>query len=454
MKKIIYSLIASVVVLCFASCDPQDNDSHSLGGQLVDESDISFSVTTTENPNEYAFTNTSKQLSADVQFFWSLDGKKMLPTTPGDVVKMVYRKAGSYSVSLYAFTQAGQTEISQTFTVAQDLKEEGDEFAWTGFGFDNNGNLFKNATFTNEFYYANADWQSYGDPTYNLDGNQKLEMTYDQATVAQWQNQVHFITNIAVSSGKTYDFSVAIKATNDIPAATVKVGKDGDDDTMLFLADKNVSLKANEVKVVYGTALAGFDGNAKITFDFGGSPENTDVTIYDIVLAEHNDANVAPLDYNSDANLWKAVDETKALDVTFWWANADWGQIGDPEFEQDGNVYTITANDATAAEWQAQNVFAAKSLGLGAGDVVDFSCIMKASNDSRITIKLCDQADDDNQSFYKNDIQLKAGNVQVIKFTGTQLAKGDAAKVKLILDFGGCQAGTEFKIGDITLIKQ
>lgn len=43
--------------------------------------------------------------------------------------------------------------------------------------------------------------------------------------------------------------------------------------------------------------------------------------------------------------------------MSFWWADAGWAQIGDPGFEANGRIYTITSNSATAAEWQAQNVF-------------------------------------------------------------------------------------------------
>ena len=63
--------------------------------------------------------------------------------------------------------------------------------------------------------------------------------------------------------------------------------------------------------------------------------------------------------------------------------------------------------------------------------------------------------DDDNTLIYKNDIQLKAGVAQVLKFTDTQLAKGtDAPAVKLIFDLGGIPAGAEFRVTDITLIKK
>lgn len=284
MKKIIYSLISSIVILCFTACDPQDNDSHSLGGQLVAESDISFNVAATGNPNEYTFTNTSKELPSDVRLFFSLGDGKTIEVASGASVTKVYEFAGSYNVSLLAFTKAGHIGVSQMVTVNQDL--------------------------------------------------------------------------------------------------------------------------------VHG------------------------------------------LDYNSAANVWKAVDESKAYSIVFWWADAGWTQVGNPDFKQDGNVYTITSKTATVAEWQAQNTFNTNSLTLAGTDVFDFSCIMKASKDSRMTIKLCTQGDDDNKAFYKNDIQLKAGKSQVVAFNNSKLSKGSSGKIKLVFDFGGCQAGTEFSIASIALIKK
>ena len=93
-------------------------------------------------------------------------------------------------------------------------------------------------------------------------------------------------------------------------------------------------------------------------------------------------------------------------------------------------------------------------FGFSADDVFDFSCVVMATADSRVTVKLCQIDDDDNQAFYKNDVQLKAGKLQVIKFADCKFAKGAASPVKLIYDFGGCEAGVDFVIANITIIKK
>lgn len=452
MKKIIYSLISSIVILCFTACDPQDNDSHSLGGQLVAEGDISFTVAETGKPNEYTFTNTSKELPSDVKLYFSFADGKVIEATPNSSITKVYKKAGSYTVSLLAFTKAGQTAVSQTVTVAKDLQA----FAWPGFDYESSANMFKTATFTNEFYYA-PGWSQIANPTITKTGNQQFDLVFGSATADQWQNQVHFITNMAVSAGKTYDFSVCLKATKDIPAATVKVSKVGADDTYFLLRNHNVSLKADETKVVSGSALVGFDGQVKITFDFAGNPENTNLSISNIYLTEHQETNVAPLDYDLAGNLWKAVDTDKAYTMAHWWSDASWTQIGNPGFSQDNSVYTITSKAATAAEWQAQNTFNTNSLAIGANELFDFSCVIMATKDSPCIIKLCPQEDggDNNYAFEKHGIQLKANEIKVIRFDNQKLANGaSSSKVKLIFDFGGCQDATDFSITGITLIKK
>ncbi len=459
MKKIIYGLILGIVALSFSACEPKVLDEHDLGGKLVANGDISFTVAPAAKPNEYVFTNTSKDLGSDVQLFWSFGDGKVVAAydtttkTYAPITKQ-YKKAGSYTVSLIAFTKAGQTTASTTFTVAKDLQA----FGWPGFDYASSLNLFKTASFTNGFYYAHGNgWTQYPNPTITATGNQDFTLTFAGASDLQWQNQVSFTTNIAIQAGKTYDFSVCLQSSTDIPAATVKVQKDGDDNTSMLLRDHNVSLTADTRKVVSGSALAGFDGNLKIVFDFGGNPANTNMEISNIYISEHQADNVAPLDYDLAGNVWKPVDTNKAYTMSFWWADANWTQIGNPGFDQTGSVYTITSKSATAAEWQAQCTFNTTSLAIDANQLFDFSCVVMATKDSPCIIKLCPQETngDNNYAFEVHAIQLKANEIKVLRFDNQKFKNGaSTAKAKLIFDFGGCQDATDFSITGITLIKK
>ncbi len=338
-----------------------------------------------------------------------------------------------------------------------------DNVGFQGFDATSDFNMFKSCKYTNTFYYA-PGWSQLPDPTMTVDGT-KFKLSYSKATAAQWQNQIMFNTDMATSASKTYDFSAKITTSNDVPAATVKVCS-ADDKTAIVDYEKSVSLKANKQYVVYGSGVKGADiNNVKLVFDFGGNPDNTNVTISDIVLKDNanDDGTVAPLNYDDPNNLWKDIDANQSYDMTFWWSNANWGQIGNPDFKVStkaygGKVYTIKANDATSLEWQAQNTFTPKSLPVAATDLVDFSCVLSCPTSvPRATIKLCESGgkDDNNLLFYKNDISLKAGEKKVLKFTDTKLSGAtDVKNIKLIFDFGGCKAGDEFTITDITLIKK
>ena len=200
----------------------------------------------------------------------------------------------------------------------------------------------------------------------------------------RWQAQMQVEnTGIVLSAGKTYDFSVVINSSVDGVGATVKPQKEGDDGT--FFTENIFPLhKGNNVIAL--TGCVGFDGNLKVAFDFVGAPEGTVFTVKNFFITEHNDANVIPLDYNSADNIWKAIDDTQAFEMSFWWADAGWAQIGDPGFEANGRIYTITSNSATAAEWQAQNVFNTTSLGFSADDVFDFSCVVMATADRKSVV--------------------------------------------------------------------
>lgn len=452
-KNLLYGFFAlSMAVVGMSSCSPLDSDDHSLGGSVVSQDALSMTISGGAD-NTYTITNSSQKLT-DVRYFISLDGNKLNEIAAGASITNQYKKKGTYPVYLYAFSACDQKMISQNIEVAEDWIDPNaptdDPTEWLGFTAGTN--FFEGASATHRFWFAGGDWGQIADPDNDGDVATGITFTMNGCGTERWQAQVQVEnTGIVLSSSKAYDFSVVINSSVDGVSATVKPQKDGDDGT--FFTENIFPLhKGNNVIAL--TDCAGFDGNLKVAFDFAGAPEGTVFTIKNFYIAEHSDSNVIPLDYNSADNVWKAVDDAQAFEMSFWWANADWAQIGDPGFDVDGRIYTITSNDATKDEWQAQNVFNTTSLGFAADDEFDFSCLMVATADSRVTIKLCQVNDDDNQAFYKNDIQLKAGKVQVIKFADCKFAKGAASPVKLIYDFGGCEAGVDFVIADITIIKK
>lgn len=145
-------------------------------------------------------------------------------------------------------------------------------------------NLWKTATFTNFFFYAPL-WAQIADPAMTTNGN-SYTLTFPTATTDQWQNQVHFrTTGLATSAGKTYDFRVILNSSKDINGVTIKLTKVGEDATFFFT--NRVNLKAFEDFTFKMPAMEGKDiDNISLVFDFGGNPDNTEVTISSIILKE------------------------------------------------------------------------------------------------------------------------------------------------------------------------
>ncbi|MDD4516253.1 hypothetical protein [Massilibacteroides sp.] len=148
-------------------------------------------------------------------------------------------------------------------------------------------NLWKGVAFTNIFYYA-PGWSQLPDPVLKIEGTQ-YSTNFPSATTDQWQNQVTFITDeLATSASENYDFKVTLNASNEIKGVTVKFAQEDNDDVFLFL--ERIDLLAGEDVEVKVINAEGVDiTKAKIVFDFGGNPENTDLVIKDIILQKHKD---------------------------------------------------------------------------------------------------------------------------------------------------------------------
>ena len=148
-------------------------------------------------------------------------------------------------------------------------------------------------------------------------------------------------------------------------------------------------------------------------------------------------------DANSNFNMWKGITPT----MEFWYAPG-WNQIADPDFKDAGNDYTITLPEATTDQWQAQVKFHT-DLTTSAANNYDFSAVFNSDKDMNgATVKLV--LDGDDGVFYFTDrIDLKAGQDYI--FWKSDMPGIDMPKVMLVLDFGGCQAGTTVNVSNIVL---
>ena len=159
--------------------------------------------------------------------------------------------------------------------------------------------------------------------------------------------------------------------------------------------------------------------------------------------ADERFVNEVGFDATSDFNMWKGITPT----MEFWYAPG-WSQIADPGFVDAGNDYTITLPEATTDQWQAQ-VKMHTDLTTNAATNYDFSAIFNSNKDlNGATVKLVLDGDD-GVFYFAERIDLKAG--QDIVFWQSDMPGIDMSKVMLVLDFGGCEAGTVVNVSSIVL---
>ncbi len=173
---------------------------------------------------------------------------------------------------------ADNTEVTVSSIV---LQEHGaGKVSWNA---DSSCNLWNGATYNNTFYYA-PGWAQIADPVIDVNGN-SYKIGLPSATSDQWQAQVHFCTDMASNSANSYDFHCILSSTQDMSGATIKLTKEGDDNTFYFT--ERVKLAAFEDYVFEMTGMAGIDmEKINLVFDFGGNADNTEVTVSKIIFKE------------------------------------------------------------------------------------------------------------------------------------------------------------------------
>ena len=338
-------------------------------------------------------------------------------------------------------------------------------------GFDANSdfNLWKGVTPDATFYFApnwspdrTADMQA----TYNDKGND-YTITVPDAAFDRWQAQMHLhTTGVETSAANHYDFSCIFVADADIDGVTVKVTNEADNEAIIDV--DNISLKAGKEYVFWKSDIEGKDlSPVKIVFDFGHASGATTINVSNIVLKDHanNDGTIVSeggegggedkptmdWNYESGANLWKAVDDGTLFDAFgYWFADDSWTALGtQPEATQNGDTYEITIPEGIGgSQWQGQFHIDTK-LTASADKAYNFYFVMEADNDCPgVTVKLTDAGD--SNFFCEGRHDVKADEPFIFKLEGATLKEGkDAEAIRLFFDFGGSPAGTHVKISKI-----
>ena len=403
------------------------------------------------------------------EWSWEVDGEDLYLILPANTYWPYYANVD--------FIANPRFKVESISTKSADLVIDNGEIAWhftitsgaaevkfNGFNYNHEANLWKpvdaEGAHSYSFFYA-PGWTQIADPEVSCAGG-KYTFSLPSATSEQWQAQCFIIptTDLPLSAATNYDFSCILNSSTDIKKVTLKLTDTTNDGNFLFT--ENVNLTAFEDYVFYLSDLPGIDAAAvKMVFDFGGNPDNTEVSVSNIVLKDHaiDDGTVLPsvpedpvagpeeYKYDSEANLWKAADA--AHSYSFFYAPS-WSQLPDPEVENNGNEYLLKLPSATFAQWQAQFfIIPDNPVALESSKSYDFSVVLNSTTDIRaVTLKLTDVSSDDNFLFTEN-VNLSAFEDYI--FDLSDLPGIDAAAVKMVFDFGGNPDNTEVTIKRIVL---
>ena len=419
----------------------------------------------TNDGNDYLYPVEAQT----AEWSWEVDGEDLYLILPANTYWPYYANVD--------FIANPRFKVESISTKSADLVIDNGEIAWhftitsgaaevkfNGFNYNHEANLWKpvdaEGAHSYSFFYA-PGWTQIADPEVSCAGG-KYTFSLPSATSEQWQAQCFIIptTDLPLSAATNYDFSCILNSSTDIKKVTLKLTDTTNDGNFLFT--ENVNLTAFEDYVFYLSDLPGIDAAAvKMVFDFGGNPDNTEVSVSNIVLKDHaiDDGTVLPsvpedpvagpeeYKYDSEANLWKAADA--AHSYSFFYAPS-WSQLPDPEVENNGNEYLLKLPSATFAQWQAQfHIIPDNPVALESSKSYDFSVVLNSTTDIRaVTLKLTENGNDDNFLFTEN-VNLSAFEDYI--FDLSNLPGIDAAAVKMVFDFGGNPDNTEVTIKRIVL---
>lgn len=412
-------------------------------------------ITVDQETNTARFSFTGK----GVYPVWIIDGKSY---SSNFEFTRYYRKAGDYSVDVKIGNGNGlsQGTITKTFNVEKTIMN-----GFPGFVYDSEFNLWTKATKQNPTFYYAPGWADQGVPTHSFDG-ETINLSLPTATNERRQCQMHIATDISLNEGEAYDGSAIFTATKDMKDVLLKIHPTGDDnDNHSFFFSQKVNLTAGEPQAFWFSGLEAVVpmNDLIFTFDFGGNPDNVEITIENIVLKSHanDDGTVLPelpttpepnwVDVNSPENLWS----TASFEQEFYYAPG-WSQIADPKLTFDGKNFSVELPAATSDQWQAQVKLHTDLTVPDNGVGYDFKIVLTSNLDHPgATVKLVqtDEGEDnkhDNNFFFVERIPLTA-DAPYTFWVANVKAPEPMHAVSLVLDFGGCAEGTVIDVKDITL---
>lgn len=416
----------------------------------------------TNDGNDYLYPVEAQT----AEWSWEVDGEDLYLILPANTYWPYYANVD--------FIANPRFKVESISTKSADLVIDNGEIAWhftitsgaaevkfNGFNYNHEANLWKpvdaEGAHSYSFFYA-PGWTQIADPEVSCAGG-KYTFSLPSATSDQWQAQCFIIptTDLPLSAATNYDFSCILNSSTDIKKVTLKLTDTANDGNFLFT--ENVNLTAFEDYVFYLSDLPGIDAAAvKMVFDFGGNPDNTEVTIKRIVLKDHAIDDGTHKGGASGENPGGGLD-TSGTDIwdnakvsyTWWYSMADWSGTLTPEISTISNGWKVVIPAGIGgSEWQGQTHFTLDAPA-SAAKKYDFCVTLNSSAACTCTVKLAWEGNDkDHAFFYDGNVALSAyEDFQYIQ-SGVS-PDADYDKLALFIDLGRTPAGAEVEIKDIHL---
>lgn len=453
MKNIIkYMAGALFAGLTMTACSPEKFDGPDQAG-VPTSNGADFDISVDQSINQVTVSYNQKGSYP----IWSFDGGKTYSTQP--TVSKIFALRGDYQVSMKIGNRNGisQGEVTKTFTMNQtqvDFDSYKSKFVgkeWR-IKYDEAGHMGCGPSGTDGLGWWSAapgdkaDWGVYDDRiTFSNDGAYTYNPGAGGTVYVNWGCSIYPEYNINKASET--DFTAPV----DPQTSSYTLDADADGNVVIKLAAKTLfPYIANDEQFNGGEYRIESLSNKKMSLII----DNGNIAWHFILTSEEDKPATPSIN-------WVAVDSPDNLGagfntvgtMEFWWADAGWGQIGNPEFSYADGVYTIVATENGGSEWMAQCSIQNVAVNIEEGQTYDLSVKITTSAElERFTVKLCAQDDDDNTLLYNGKVSADKGE-NLVQFANIKKEKGSFSTGKFFVDLGGVPVGTEVKISDIIVQK-
>jgi len=238
----------------------------------TDHGNVTLKLTDTSDDGNFLFANTASLTAYETTTieYTGLSG------IDASSVKMVFDFGGNADNTEVTISEI-VLQVHTGSSEAKTVEYSSDENIWKS--------VDAEGAHSFTYWYA-PGWSQIADPETVDSGTGSYTLTLPNATTDQWQAQFFIIptTDLALSAENTYGFSVTINSSNTFTGVTIKLTDSSDDGN--FLLTERVAIEEAYEDIVFSySGLAGIDASAvKMVFDFGGNPDNTEITVKDITL--------------------------------------------------------------------------------------------------------------------------------------------------------------------------